>query len=130
MQAPVPPVRESTPLAEIADRFLTSTNNFLPVVDVKDRLVGIIALHDLKEWLNSGNELAAVIAYDVMQPPPYCLTPNQKLSDVLPALLKSEQRNVPVVNTLADQHLVGSIARAEALGVLSEAISVRSSPKV
>lgn len=130
MQPAVPPVRESTRLAEIAERFLTSTNNFIPVVDVKDRLVGIIALHDLKEWLNSGHELAAVIAYDVMHPPPYCLTPNQKLSDVLPALLKSELRNVPVVNTLADQHLVGSVARAEALGLLSEAISVRSSPKV
>ena len=130
MQPPIPPVRESTRIAEIAERFLTSTNNFLPVVDVKDRLVGIIALHDLKEWLSSGHELAAVIAYDVMHPPPYCLTPNQKLSDVLPALLKSELRNVPVVNTLADQHLVGSVGRAEALGLLSEAISVRSTPKV
>ena len=130
MQPPVPPVRESTRLAEIAQRFLTSTNNFLPVVDVKDRLVGIIALHDLKEWLGSGHEMAAVIAYDVMHPPPYCLTPNQKLSDVLPALLKSELRNVPVVNTIADQHLVGSVGRAEALGLLSEAISVRSTPKV
>jgi CIC family chloride channel protein len=130
MQPPIPPVREGTRIAEIAERFLTSTNNFLPVVDVKDRLVGIIALHDLKEWLNSGHELAAVIAYDVMHPPPYCLTPNQKLSDVLPVLLKSELRNVPVVNTLADQHLVGSVARVEALGLLSEAISVRSTPKV
>ena len=130
MQAPIAPVRENTRLTEIAERFLTSTNNFLPVVDVKDRLVGIIALHDLKEWLSSGHELAAVIAYDVMHPPPYCLTPNQKLSDVLPALLKSELRNVPVVNTLADQHLVGSVARAELLGLMSEAISVRSSPKV
>jgi CIC family chloride channel protein len=130
MQAPVPPVRESMRLAEIADRFLTSTNNFLPVIDAKDRLVGIIALHDLKEWLSSGHELAAVIAYDVMRPPPHCLTPSQKLSDVLPDLLRSELRNVPVVNTLADQHLVGSVARAEALGRLSEAISVSSSPKV
>ncbi|OLD46307.1 MAG: hypothetical protein AUI63_04945 [Gemmatimonadetes bacterium 13_1_40CM_2_60_3] len=130
MQAPVPPVRENTLFAEIADRFLTSTNNFLPVIDTKNRLVGTIALHDLKEWLSSGHELAAVIAYDVMRPPPYCLTPNQKLSDIFPTLLKSEQRNVPVVNTLADQHLVGSVARAEALGLISEAISIRSTPKV
>lgn len=130
MQAPVPPVRESTPFTEIADRFLTSTNNFLPVIDQKERLVGTIALHDLKEWLSSGHELSAVIAYDVMRPPPHCLTPNQKLSDVLPLLLESELRNVPVVNNLADQHLVGSVARAEALGLLSEAISVRSTPKV
>jgi len=130
MQAPVPPVRENTLFAEIADRFLTSTNNFLPVIDTKNRLVGTIALHDLKEWLSSGHELAAVIAYDVMRPPPYCLTPTQKLSDIFPTLLKSEQRNVPVVNTLADQHLVGSVARAEALGLISEAISIRSTPKV
>jgi len=130
MQTPVPPVREGARFTELAERFLTSTNNFLPVVDAKDRLVGIIALHDLKEWLSSGHELAAVIAYDVMRPPPHCLTPNQKLSDVLPDLLRSELRNVPVVNTLNDKHLVGSIARAEALGLLSEAISIRSSPKV
>lgn len=130
MQEPVSPVRENATFAEIAERFLTSTNNFLPVIDEKNRLVGIIALHDLKEWLSSGHELAAVIAYDLMHPPPYCLTPSQKLSDVFPALLKSELRNVPVVNTLADQHLVGSIARAEALGLISEAISIRSTPKV
>lgn len=130
MQAPVPPVRENTRLADIAERFLTSTNNFLPVVDGKDRLVGIIALHDLKEWLSAGHELNAVIAYDVMRPPPHCLTPNQKLSDVFPALLQSELRNVPVVNTLTDQHLVGSVARAEALGLVSEAISGSATPKV
>src|SRR5580704_6709361 len=33
MRAPVPPVRDNTPLPEIAQRFLSSTNNFLPVVD-------------------------------------------------------------------------------------------------
>lgn len=130
MRAPVPPVRENTLMAEIADRFLTSTNNFLPVVDAKERLVGIIALHDLKEWLSAGHELSAVIAYDVMRPPPLCLTPNQKLADVLPALLQSELRNLPVVNTVADQHLVGSVARAEALGLVSEAISGTATPKI
>lgn len=50
MRAPVPPVRETSTLGEIADRFLTSANNFLPVVDGKSRLVGVISLHDLKEY--------------------------------------------------------------------------------
>ena len=128
MRAPVPPVRENTPFVEIADRFLTSTNNFLPVVDAKNQLLGMVALHDLKEWLNTGHELNAVIAYDVMRPPPACLTPNQKLSAVLPVLLASEIRNVPVVNNLSDCRLLGTVARAEALGLLSEAISIRSGP--
>src|SRR5204862_5941543 len=97
MRAPVEPVRETARVPQIAERFLTGTNNFLPVVDEKRRLIGVVALLDLKEHLNAGEELSAVIAYDIMRPVPPCLTPGQKLLDALPTLLKSEQRNIPVV---------------------------------
>ncbi len=130
MRPPVPPMRENTPFPEVANRFLTSANNFLPIVDAKQRLLGVVALHDLKEWLSANQELNGVIAYDVMQPPPSCLMPNQKLADVLPILLASEIRNVPVVNNLTEYRLIGAVARAEALGLLSEAISIRSAPKL
>jgi chloride channel protein, CIC family len=33
MNAPVPPLRETVPFADIASRFLANSNNFLPVVD-------------------------------------------------------------------------------------------------
>ena len=123
MRSPVPPLHENAPLREIANRFLTSTNNFLPVVDEQQRLLGVVALQDLKEYLNPGEELTAIIAYDVMRPPPPCLTPNQRLLDALPVLLASEQRNVPVVNTFKENRLLGAVVRAEALGFLSEAIA-------
>ena len=126
MRDPVPPLRQTATFREIADRFLTSPHNFLPVVDDHRALVGLVALHDLKEYLNAGQELSGVIAYDVMRPPPVCLTPNQSLVDALPVLLTSEQRNIPVVNSLKDRQLVGTVARAEALGLLSEAIAPRS----
>jgi CIC family chloride channel protein len=126
MRAPVPPVQETATLREIANRFLTSANNFLPVVDGEHRMLGVVALHDLKQYLNAGRELDAIIAYDVMRPPPPCLTPNQRLLDALPVLLASEQRNVPVVNTFKDNRLVGAVVRAEALGFLSEAIAASS----
>jgi CIC family chloride channel protein len=128
MRDPVPPLRETATFREIADRFLTSPNNFLTVVDERESLVGLVALQDLKEYLNAGQELSGVIAYDVMRPPPVCLTPNQSLLDALPVLLTSEQRNVPVVNSQKDRKLVGTVARAEALGLLSEAIAPRSGP--
>src|SRR5262249_34505606 len=98
MRSPVPPVRENTALREIGERFLGSSNNFLPVVDSDQKLIGIISLHDLKEHLASGDELAAVIAYDVMRPPPKCLTPNLPLLEALPVVLESELRNIPVVS--------------------------------
>jgi CIC family chloride channel protein len=126
MRSPVPPVRENATLRELADRFLTSTNNFLPVVDSKQRLVGVVALQDLKEYLNAGDEMRGIIAYDVMRPPPPSVTPNQRLLEVLSVVLASEQRNIPVVNTLKENRLIGALARAEVLGVLSEAIAARS----
>jgi CIC family chloride channel protein len=124
MHAPVPPIREGTALSDIADRFLTSSNNFLPVVGVKGQLVGLVALQDLKEYLNAGSELNAVIAYDVMRPPPTCVTPNQRLLDVLPVVLASEQRNVPVVTSLKEKRLIGALTRAEVLSLFAEAIAV------
>jgi chloride channel protein, CIC family len=123
MRAPVPPIRETCPLGEIANRFLTSANNFLPVVDAKGQLVGIVALQDLKEFLGSGDQVLGVIAYDLMRPPPPCVTPNQRLLEVLAVVLASEQRNIPVVNTLKENRLVGALARAEVLGIFSEAIA-------
>jgi chloride channel protein, CIC family len=128
MQAPVPPVKANTPFAELAQRFLTATYNFLPVVDRESRLLGVVALHDLKEFLTAGQELTGVIAIDVMRTRPACLTPDQRLLDALPILLASELRNVPVVNNLSQHRLLGSLAKAEAIGLLSEAISARSTP--
>jgi len=83
----------------------------------------------LKEYLNAGQELSGVIAADVMRPPPPCLTPQQRILDALPVLLASELRNVPVVSDAQQLKLVGAIGRAEALGRLSEAISLRSASK-
>ncbi|MDA1277294.1 MAG: ClcB-like voltage-gated chloride channel protein [Verrucomicrobia bacterium] len=123
MRTPSPPLRETATFREIADQFLRSPNNFFLVVDAENRFLGIIALHDLKEYLNAGQELNSVIAFDVMRPPPRCLTPNQRLLEALPILMASELRNVPVVNNVREFRLVGSVARAEALGLLSAAIA-------
>ncbi len=129
MREPVPPIRETVKLRKIAERFLSSANNFLPVVDAKQCLLGIVALQDLKAYLNAGDEMGAVIAYDVMRPLPPCVTPNQRLLDALPTVLASEQRNVPVVNSFKEYRLVGAVDRAEVLGRLSEAIAAGSHTK-
>ena len=126
MHDPVTPLLETASFREIADRFLTSANNFVPVVDDQQRFVGVVALHDLKEYLSAGQELAGVIAFDVMRPPPPSLTPNQKLVDALPILLTSEQSRIPVVSTRNERRLVGAIHRGEVLSLISEAISPRS----
>jgi len=126
MHAPIPPLKENTSLPDMAERFLASPNNFLPVVNKDQKLIGMVALHDLKGYLNGGDELQAVIATDVMHPPPQCLTPNLRLLDAVPILLASEQRNVPVVNNLTESRLIGSLPRVEALGIVSESIATKA----
>jgi len=126
MLAPVPPVAEATTVPELARRFLTSANNFLPVVDREQRLVGMVALQDLKEHLGAGQELSAVIAADVMRPPPKCVTPQQRLVDVFNLALQSQQQNIPVVNSLQQMRLVGALSRAHVLGLFSESIAAGS----
>jgi chloride channel protein, CIC family len=128
MRAPVPPLRETATLQEIAERFLISSNNFLPVVDAKSKLIGVVALQDLKGYLSPGLEVFGVIAYDVMRPPPASVTPDQQLLDTLPVMLASEMRNVPVVNSRTENRLVGAVLRAEVLGMLSEAIATKGQP--
>jgi CIC family chloride channel protein len=126
MRAPVPPLRENATFRQIADRFLVSSNNFLPVVDAQQQFIGVVALHDLKEFLNTSQNFEGVIAFDVMRPPPKCLTPGQRLLDALPVVLENELRNVPVVSNPEERRLVGSVSRAEVLAVFSQAIAEKS----
>jgi chloride channel protein, CIC family len=128
MREPVPPLPETASLHEIAGRFLGSSNNFVPILDKQKRLIGIVALHDLKEFLNSSQDVDGVIAYDLMRPPPKTLIPGQRLLDALPVVLQSELRNVPVVNNPVENRLVGSVSRAEVLAIFSEAIAEKSKP--
>ncbi|HEX7862066.1 MAG TPA: ClcB-like voltage-gated chloride channel protein [Verrucomicrobiae bacterium] len=125
MREPVPPVRENVGFQTLAERFLTSTNNFIPVIDGDQKLVGMVALHDMKEYLHTGHEMNGVIAYDLMREAPATLTPNQKLVEAFPVLLQSELRNVPVVNNRIENKLIGSVSRAEALALISEALAAR-----
>src|SRR5580658_9995830 len=128
MNAPVPPLRETVSIREIADRFLANSNNFLPVVDGHNKLIGIVALQDLKEFLHDNQDLAGVIALDLMRPPPQCLTPGQRLLDALPRVLESELRNIPVVNSPGEMRLIGSLSRAQVLAIFSEAIAAKTQP--
>ena len=98
----------------------------LPVLSDDKRLVGIIALQDVKAHLTAGEELRAVIALDLMRPVETMLTPNARLMDALPTLMGSEMEMIPVVNSVREMRLVGSVSRSKTLGLLSDAIGQSS----
>ena len=123
MVGPTSPIKETAAMPEISEIFLRSPRNYLPVLSVDKRLVGVISLQDLKAHLNAGDELRAVIALDLMRPPETFLTPNRRLMEALPEIMGSEMEMIPVVNSNREMRLVGSVSRSETLGLMSEVIA-------
>ena len=85
----------------------------VPVVDAKDKLLGIVSEHDLLAALDDGHKLGAVVAGDIMTFNPYSVHPETTLPTLVHVFRASDLIRVPVVD--AKDKLVGIIARRDVL---------------
>jgi CBS domain-containing protein len=85
----------------------------VPVVDDKDKLVGIVSEHDLLAALDDGHKLGAVAAGDIMMHNPYSVHPEMMLTTLIHVFRASDLIHVPVVDV--EDKLVGIIARRDVL---------------
>ena len=85
----------------------------VPVLDAKDKLVGIVSEHDLLAAMDDGHKLGAVAAGDIMTFNPYSIHPEAMLPTLVHVFRASDLIRVPVVD--AKDKLVGIIARRDVL---------------
>ena len=85
----------------------------VPVVDSKDKLLGIVSEHDLLAALDDGHKLGAVSASEIMTCNPYSIHPEAMIPTLIHVLRASDLIRVPVVD--AKDKLVGIIARRDVL---------------
>ena len=85
----------------------------VPVVDSKDKLLGIVSEHDLLAAMDDGHKLGAVTAGDIMTCNPYSIRLEAMLPTLVHVLRASDLIRVPVVD--AKDKLVGIIARRDVL---------------
>jgi len=85
----------------------------VPVVDSKDKLLGIVSEHDLLAALDDGHKLGAVTAGDIMTFNPYSIRLETTLPTLVHVFRASDLIRVPVVD--AKNELVGIIARRDVL---------------
>jgi CBS domain-containing protein len=85
----------------------------VPVVDAKDKLLGIVSEHDLLAALDDGHRLSAVTAGDIMTFNPYSIRLETTLPTLVHVFRASDLIRVPVVD--AKNELVGIIARGDVL---------------
>ena len=85
----------------------------VPVVDAKDKLLGIVSEHDLLAAMDDGHKLGVIAAGDVMTYNPYSIHPEAMLPTLVHVFRASDLVRVPVVD--AKDKLVGIIARRDVL---------------
>ena len=85
----------------------------VPVVDSKDKLLGIVSEHDLLAAMDDGHKLGAVAAGDIMTFNPYSIRLETTLPTLVHVFRASDLIRVPVVD--ARDKLVGIIARRDVL---------------
>ena len=85
----------------------------VPVVDAKDKLLGIVSEHDLLAAMDDGHKLGVIAAGDVMTNNPYSIHPEAMLPTLVHVFRASDLVRVPVVD--AKDKLVGIIARRDVL---------------
>jgi CIC family chloride channel protein len=120
-RASLPTVRPNAPLAEILKRFSDERLDLLYVVDMEERLQGVVTLHAVKEYFNRAGEGAArvVIASEVMRKTPM-LHPAQSIAEVLENFDEPELDELPVVTPPPHGgRLIGRIERRDVIALLS-----------
>jgi CBS domain-containing protein len=85
----------------------------VPVVDGRQRMVGIVTEFDLLSSLLLGKALHDVSAREVMTPDPFTVSPDTPMSLLIPAMQRNLYIRVPVVDR--DGVLVGIVARRDIL---------------
>jgi CBS domain-containing protein len=98
---------------DVVASFMIEGFGAVPVVDAKDKLLGIVSEHDLLGALDDGHKLGAVAASDIMTCNPYSIHPEAMLPTLVHVFRASDLVRVPVVD--AKDKLVGIIARRDVL---------------
>lgn len=113
----VPLLPENLHFDEILKRFYASRSDYLYVGDRQGNLLGIINLHDIKEFLSEKDLNALVIAKDLITPVSVAYL-TDRLVDVLEKFWLQDLEELPVVRSKESSEFLGVITRRHVIGTL------------
>ncbi|MEP6809545.1 MAG: CBS domain-containing protein, partial [Chthoniobacterales bacterium] len=106
------------PFAEIAEKFVATRINYIYVL-AGERFLGAVSLHDIKNYLNSPDLAALVIAGDILRDGFPFLRPDATLNEALENFSRHEGERLPVVSPSEGGKLLGSIAKTDIILALA-----------
>jgi len=111
---------------EVVNKILSGHNPYFPVINKKNRLEGIISIHDIKEHLYEKENLRnLLIASDLSKKWVKTVTINDNCHTVLEILTQNNLEGVPVISSDKTQKLLGMIWRKDILDAYNKEIERR-----
>jgi CIC family chloride channel protein len=123
MRAETEALRPETPFPEIVERFLTTSRHRLFVVGHDDRLLGEVALHDVKPYLGDPGSLQGVLAHDLMHQVGETLDPEERLHAAAQSFAATPWERLAVMD--GEGKLMGILAKRDLLAIYAQEVMGR-----
>ena len=104
--------------AEIGQKFIATRFNYLYVTD-RERFLGAVSLHDIKNFLNTPELAKVVIAGDVLRDHFPFVSPNATLLEALERFSQHDGERLPVVSSANGHELIGSVSKTDVILALA-----------
>jgi Kef-type K+ transport system membrane component KefB len=106
-------------LEDILKAFSTSESIYYPVIDGKNRIIGVITIPDIKEMFANREVAGWLLACDVAEPVRDKTMPNKPLEEAIEWMKQYHLENIPVVKSEEGDELVGVLDYRKALRKIS-----------
>jgi CIC family chloride channel protein len=116
-------VPQHMPLPEILRLASRSKNNYFPVLDDRQKLVGIFSLRDLRSVLTGGGAGNLVRAIDIATQPVLTVTADDDLHTALRRFTQKNIDDIPVVDRADPQRIVGMLSRKNLIAAYHDRVT-------
>jgi len=116
-------VAEGTPLSEILRIASHATCTYFPVIDVKENLVGIFSLRDLRAVLTGNGSGRLVVAADIASNPVLTVDPDDDLHTALRRFTEKNIDYIPIVDPDQRSHVLGMLSRHDVIAAYHDKVT-------
>jgi CIC family chloride channel protein len=109
-------IPESMSLDGIVHTLARTTQQYFPVVDEKNRMIGIFSADDVRSWLYDQTIWQLALARDVMVSKIVSVTPDDDLNTALQRFTELNLDELPVLDPDEPGKLLGMLRRKETIG--------------
>lgn len=115
MTHPVKTIAVDTSVTEVGQRMTAYGLNVFPILDEKDRYIGLVSRESIQKALF--HRLDKLAVRDIMQTDAYSAQPDTPFHEIETAMIERNQRFVPIIT---DAKIVGVITRTDLLRTLHD----------